>query len=134
MIYRVYEVLPDGSRRDMGDWKSEVAARRHIETMLEEEGPHGESDYEYDRISEKRRVPAVSKIDSLSTLELCRYLRHIGREDHNTLIFKAERALNRALMPSSSSDPFNAAHRLRTLEDEGRDILRAAVIVGDDDI
>ena len=56
MIYRVSEVLPDGTKKFMGDWKSEVAARRHIDVMLEEEGPHGESQYEYEYISEAKRA------------------------------------------------------------------------------
>jgi hypothetical protein len=61
MIYRVWSIESNGTRVFMGDWKSEVAARRHIETMLEEEGPHGESDFEYEPISEAKKAKRGSK-------------------------------------------------------------------------
>ena len=54
MIYRVFCIEPDGTKRVMGDWKSEQAARRHIEVMLDDDGPHGEDDYQYERISEAK--------------------------------------------------------------------------------
>ena len=54
MIYRVFRIEADGSRHEMGDWKSEISAQRHIESMLDDDGPHGEDDYEYERISEAK--------------------------------------------------------------------------------
>lgn len=69
---------------------------------------------------------AVPKISDLTTLQLRRYLRHIGREDHNQLIFAAEKALFTAL--DGEEDWDTPMTRLEALETEGRAILRAAVI------
>lgn len=65
------------------------------------------------------------KVADLTLVNVCQLLRQIGREDHNQLIFKAERAFYRALQPSRDYDWSPSLTRYRRLEAEGRDILRA---------
>ena len=71
------------------------------------------------------------KVSDLTLLNVCKLLRQIGREDHNALIYAAERDLDAAFEVEGPVDmqidwrpPLT---RLRRLEAEARDILRAHV-------
>ena len=59
MIYRVY-MIKNGKREEMIDWKSEVSARKCIDIMYDLDGVYSETEYEYECISEAKKVKKVN--------------------------------------------------------------------------